>query len=93
MLRNISSKKKIITNQVIVGSFYSYNYINYDYISDIYKTLSMKEYLNKIEPYLKDIINNFKKSDVWKIQLIKAINFVSSKDIEKERAMHQRVIR
>ena len=53
----------------------------------------MKEYLNKIEPYLKDIINNSKKSDVWKIQLIKAINFVSSKDIEKERAMHQRVIR
>ena len=50
----------------------------------------MKEYLNKIEPYLKDIINNFKKSDVWKIQLIKAINFVFSKDIEKERAMHSK---
>ena len=33
------------------------------------KTLSVQEYLNKIRPYLKDIINNHKKSDTWKIQL------------------------
>ena len=26
------------------------------------KTLSVEEYLNKIKPYLKDIINNLKKS-------------------------------
>ena len=27
------------------------------------KALSMKEYLNKIRPYLKDITNDLKKSD------------------------------
>ena len=35
--------------------------------SDKNKTLSVKEYLNKISPYLKDIINNLKKSDTWKL--------------------------
>ena len=40
------------------------------------KILSFAEYLR---PYLKDIINNLKKPDTWKIQLIKAINFISSK--------------
>ena len=28
------------------------------------KTLSVEEYLNKIRPYLKDIINDLKKSDI-----------------------------
>ena len=40
-----------------------------------YKTISIKEYLDEIKPYLKDIINNLKKSDTWKIQSTKAINF------------------
>ena len=31
-------------------------------------TPSVEKYLNKIRPYLKDIINNVKKSDTWKIQ-------------------------
>ena len=31
------------------------------------KTLSVEEYLNNIRPYLKDIINNIKKSDTWKV--------------------------
>ena len=30
--------------------------------------ISIEEYLYKIRPYLKDIINNLKKSDTWKIQ-------------------------
>ena len=37
--------------------------------------LSIKEYLDKIKPYLKDIINNFKNYDTWEIQLTIAINF------------------
>ena len=32
------------------------------------KALSVEEYLNKIRPYLKDIINNLKISDTWKVQ-------------------------
>ena len=31
------------------------------------KTISVEEYLNNIRPYLKDIINNIKKSDTWKV--------------------------
>ena len=31
------------------------------------------QYLNKIRPYLKDIINKLKKSDSWKIQLTIAL--------------------
>ena len=37
------------------------------------KTLSVEEYFNKIRPYLKNIINNLKKSDTWNIQLKIAI--------------------
>ena len=29
--------------------------------------LSVEEYFDKIRPYLKDIINDLKKSDTWKI--------------------------
>ena len=51
------------------------------------KTLS-EEYLNKISSYLKDIRNNLKKSDTWKIQLSIANNFISSIDNDEERVMH-----
>ena len=42
----------------------------------------LKNILIKIRPYLKDIINNLKKSDTWKIQLTIANNFMSSIDNE-----------
>ena len=38
---------------------------------------SIKQYLDELKPHLKDNINNLKKSDTWKIQLIVAINFIS----------------
>ena len=41
----------------------------------------------KIRRYLKDIINNLKKSDAWKIQFTLAINFLSSKDTDEERSI------
>ena len=50
----------------------------------------IKQYKQKnalIKPYLKDMINNIKKSDTWKIQLRRAINF-ASKDTDEERAMY-----
>ena len=42
------------------------NYIEYKSNGDKNKNLSPKEYLDMIEPYLSDIINDHKK---WKIQL------------------------
>ena len=35
-----------------------------------------------------DIINNLQKSHTWKIELTIAINFISSKDNDKEHVMH-----
>ena len=52
--------------------------------------MSTEQHLNKIRPYLKDVINDLKKSDIWKIQLTIAINFISSKVNDKERVMHLR---
>ena len=54
------------------------------------ENLSVKEYLNKIKPYLKDIIANLQKSETWKIQLTIAINFNSSKDVDEKRVMHSK---
>ena len=48
-------------------------------------------YHNKIRLYLKDIINNLKKSDTWKIQLKIAMNSISSKDNDEERAIHSKI--
>ena len=41
---------------------------------------SSKEYHDKIEPYLNDLIDDLKTQGEWKIQLTIAINFISSKD-------------
>ena len=75
---------------VRVGNFWSNNYIEYKVKRDR-KTLSVEEYLNKIRSYLKDIINNLKKSDTWKIQLTITIDFISSKDDnDEEHVMHSK---
>ena len=57
----------------------SNNHIEYESNGDRNKTLSIEEYLNKVRPYLKLIINNLKKSDTKKNQLTIAIHFMSSK--------------
>ena len=74
---------------VRVSNFRSSNYIEYKSTNDRNKTLSVKEYLNKITPYLKDIINNLKNSDTWKIQLSIGNNFISSTD-DEEQVMHSK---
>ena len=73
-----------------VDNFSKRNYIEYESDIDRNEKLSAEEYLNKIRPYLKDIKNDLKISDTWKIQLTIAVNFVSSKDAEEEHAMHSK---
>ena len=63
---------------VRVNNFWGNNYIESKINGDRNKTLSVEEYLNKIRPYLKDIGNNLKKSDIWKIQLTIVNKFISS---------------
>ena len=50
-------------NPVRVNNFWSNNYIQYESNGGRNKTLSFEEYLNKIRPYLQDIINNLNKFD------------------------------
>ena len=83
-------KKKIIINSK-KSYFWSNIYIYYNSNGGKNKTLSVEEYLNKIRPYLKDIINNLKKSYKWKIQLTIAYNFISSIDNDEERVMHSKM--
>ena len=68
----------------------SNNYIKYESSRDKNKNLSVKEYLDKIKPYLRDIIINFQKSDTWKIKLTISINFISSKDVNEKHVMHSK---
>ena len=58
--------------------------------SDRNENLSVKEYLNKIKRYLRDMIIDLQKSDTWKVQLAIAIAFVSSKNIDEEHVMHSK---
>ena len=48
---------------VRVSTFWSNNYIEYRNNGHRNKPLLVEEYLNKISPYLKGIINNLKKCD------------------------------
>ena len=68
----------------MVGNFWSNSYIEYESRGVRNKALSVEKYLNKIRPYLKDIINNLKEFGTWKIQLTIEISFVFSKKNNKE---------
>ena len=49
------------------------------------------KYLDEIKPYLINVIlNNLRKWNTLKIQLIMAINFLSSKDIDEEHVMYSK---
>ena len=70
-----------------VKSGYNNNYTRYE--SKGGKILTVKEYLSLIEPYLADMINNYKNKGEWKIQLTAEINFISLKpDSNETRIVH-----
>ena len=64
------------------------NYIEYENNGDSNKDLTTEEYLDKLKPYLKDIIIDLQNSDTRKIHLTIATSFISSKDVDEERLMH-----
>ena len=71
----------------LVKSGYNSNYIQYESKED--KILTVKEYLGLVEPYLANMINNYKSKGEWKIQLAAEINFTSLKpDSDETRIMH-----
>ena len=84
MLRNIKNlfeyenEAEYYYKPVRVNHFRSNNYIEYKSNGDKNRILPVQEYLDKIRPYLKHIINDLKKHDTWKIQLTITITFISS---------------
>ena len=76
---------------VRVSDFWDSNYIKYENNGDKNKNLLVILYFNKLEPYLKDFINDLQKSDTWKVQLTNAINFISSKDDDEEQVMYSKI--
>ena len=83
--------KILIYKPTIVKSGYNNNYIEYRSEGD--KLLTIEEYLNLIEPYLRELINDHKNKGEWKIQLTAQINFISLRPGSGEtRVMHTRSV-
>ena len=71
----------------LVKNGYKSNYNQYESKGD--KILTVKEYLSLIEPYLTNMINDYKSKGEWKIQLTAEINFTSLEpDSDETRIMH-----
>ena len=76
---------------VIITITNNYNYIEYRSEGD--KLLTIEEYPELIEPYLRELINDHKSKGEWKIHLTAQINFISSRPGSDEtRVMHTRSI-
>ena len=77
---------------ILVKSSFNEGYKEYESRGDKDKTLSIEQYLNKIIPYLKELINNHKAinngSNEWKIQLNMCIKFVSLIDTKDIRTFY-----
>ena len=58
-------------------SGYNKNYAQYESKGD--KILSLKEYLNLIENYLRELLKEYKQKGEWKVQLTIDVNFISLK--------------
>ena len=82
-IRTLFKQEDDYYKPIKVGNFWNNKYIEYESSGDRNKNLSVKEYLDKIKPYLIDIIINLQKSDTWQIQLTIAINFISLKMLMK----------
>ena len=91
-IENVQDFFKIsIYKPTIVKSGYNNNYIEYRSEGD--KLLTIEEYLNLIEPYLRELINDHKNKGEWKIQLTAQINFISLRPGSDEtRVMHTRSV-
>ena len=89
-IRTLFKQEEDYYKPKIVSNFWKNNYIEYESNGAKKRNLSLDEYFNKTEPYLRNIITDLQNYDTWKIQLAIVINFISSKDAEEERVMHSR---
>ena len=71
------SSDKDYYKPILVKSGYNNNYVQYESTGD--KILTLKEYLDLIEKYLRKLINYYKNKGAWKVQLIAKISLISLK--------------
>ena len=72
--------------QIFVKSSHKSNYKYYENNGDKEKKISVKQYRDKIVPYLYDLINDHKVARrVCKIQINMHVNFISSRDTAETR--------
>ena len=64
--------------------------MEYESRGDKNKKLSPEDYLDIFKPFLRDMINNHKTHEEWKIQLIMWKNLISSLDTREFRIMHSK---
>ena len=60
----------------------------YESTGDKDAKLTLLEYFNKIRPYARDMIDNYKAKGEWKMQLVMRIIFVSFIDANETQVMH-----
>ena len=85
---NLSKQEEDNYKSKRIGNAFSSNYIEYKSGGNKDKTLSIKDYLDEIKPYLSDIINDHKTQGKWKIKLTMTVNFFSSKDSKETRTVY-----
>ena len=89
LFNELNELMKIIMNQKKkIKSAFDGNYILYESKGDKDAKLAIYEYFDKIKPYLKDMIDDYKSKGEWKIQLTMRIIFVSFIDKNETLAMH-----
>ena len=90
-IENVQDLFKIsIYKRTIFKGGYNNNYI--EHRSEVDKLLTIEEYLNLIEPYLRELIDHKNKGE-WKIQLTAHINFISLRPGSDEtHVMHTRSV-
>ena len=82
---------KLIYETTLVKSGYNNNYIQYR--SEGNEIFTFEEYLDLIEPYLRELINDYESKGEWKIQLTAQINFISLRPgFNETRVMHTRSV-
>ena len=71
-----------------IRSAFDGSYVLYESRGDKDNMLAIYEYFDKIKPYLKDMIDDYKSKGEWKIQLVMRVILVSFIDENETQVMH-----
>ena len=86
----INIYKKNAYKPIKISGAFSDNFVEYKSDSKKDKSISIVRYLNNVREHLRKMINDKRKKGEWKIQLIMKINFISSKNFNDTRDVHNK---